>query len=60
VGELDDRVYAAPSTVSHHLEELDAAGIIEPARGWDGARLVAAVRWPRAIRESERRPDAAR
>lgn len=41
VGELADLVDVAPSTVSHHLKELEAAGVIERAR--DGRHLYCRV-----------------
>lgn len=44
VGELADLVDVAPSTVSHHLKELEIAGIIERAR--DGRYLYCRVNEP--------------
>lgn len=38
VGALAETVPCAPSTLSHHLKELERAGIIERAR--DGRRLL--------------------
>lgn len=42
VGELSELVDAAPSTVSHHLKELEDAGVIERAR--DGRYLYCRVK----------------
>lgn len=44
VGQLADLVDIAPSTVSHHLKELEAAGVIERAR--DGRYLYCRVNEP--------------
>lgn len=41
VGDLTELVDAAPSTVSHHLKELESAGVIERAR--DGRFLYCRV-----------------
>lgn len=42
VGALSTEVDVAPSTVSHHLKELDAAGVIERVR--DGRFLYCRIR----------------
>lgn len=41
VGELADRLSVAPSTTSHHLKELERAGLLERER--EGRRLYCRV-----------------